>query len=154
MTLVFLLILTLAWVVIFFPQALRLKRSSPLPAAESFRKKLELLAPRPPERGRWVLMPDQPGRAERQAFRRAQARKKRVLEVLLGTVVLTFCGAFVWSPLWRVNLFVAATLAVYVVLLIGSRRQRQEALQKIKPLAPPTSELGDAPEEIRGAGEG
>lgn len=134
MTIVFLLILTLAWLVIFFPKVIRLRRSTPLPAAESFKRRLELLAPRPREAGRWVVMPEAPGRAQKQAFRRAQARKKAVLQILLGATLVTFLAGVFVDRAWPLHLACLGTTVTYVVALIGSRRKRHEALSKIKHL--------------------
>lgn len=140
MTLLFFLILTAAWVVIFFPKAIGARRRSPLPAAEIFKKRLELLAPHP-QRGRSVFMPEDPRQARRDALRRARSRKKKLLVLLLAAAVILLPASLVWPPLWKVQLSALGSLAAYVVILVGSRHRREEMSAKVKPL--PTTEPFD-----------
>lgn len=132
MTLLFFIILTAAWVLIFFPKLLGARRSSPLPAAEIFKKRLELLAPHPaPRGGRAIYLPQDPEQARRDALRRAVARKRKVFAVLLAATVASGALALLWPVLWRVHLGAAGLLFAYIAILVGSRRRRAEALAKV-----------------------
>lgn len=133
MTLVFFIILTIAWLVIFFPKVVRARRSSPLPAADLFKKRLELLAPRPADRGRWVMVPQAP-EAARTARRRSRERRKRVLHGSLLLCAATFAAALAGISSWMWFLGALAFLVTYVVLLVGLRRQQQSAVGKVAPL--------------------
>lgn len=135
MTLLFFIILTAAWLLIFFPKLLGARRRSPLPAAEMFKKRLELLAPHPaPRGGRAIYLPQDPEQARRDALRRAVARKRKVFAVLLGVTVASGTLALLWPVLWRVHLAGAGLLFAYVAILVGSRRRRDQALAKVERL--------------------
>ena len=61
MAALFLALLVLAWAGMLLPSALRARRRSPLGSTEGFRKKMDVIAPRP-SGGRWVVMPQSPDR--------------------------------------------------------------------------------------------
>lgn len=142
MTVVFLLLLGLAWVAVILPATLRASQATPLSATERFRRKMRLLAPRTPRRGprtprrgRWVVVPGSSDRLARSAFRRHQKRRRTIFEVLGVAVLSTFVAAVIGGgPLWELHLALDASLAFYVVLLLETKRRRTERVSKVATL--------------------
>lgn len=132
MILVFLLLLAAAWIGVFWPAVKRAKFDAPLSSAERFRRRLDLIAPRATEEGRWVLMPEHPDRLQRAAYRRGQRRRTRILIFLAvacaGTLVPAMASG---GGMWELQLACDASLALYVFLLLDAKKRRSERATKV-----------------------
>ncbi|CAN5551252.1 hypothetical protein BH24ACT26_BH24ACT26_16390 [soil metagenome] len=139
MTDFFLVFLGGAWLVVLWPRLRRAKRSTPLFTTERWRRGMELIAPRRGGSGRWIMAPGSSGAADRSArrsFRRTQRRRKRALLAVLATVPVSLIAALLLGgALWEIHLSSYAALAVYVALLVESKRRREESTTKVRSLA-------------------
>lgn len=139
MTVWFLVIVGLAWVGVFFPAAIRARETTPLTAAKRFKRGMDLIAPQVPARGgRWVVVPGARQQAAAHAFARSQARRRAILKALLVvTVVAGPLGLVFGGALGTLALLSSVSLAFYVALLLGTKRQREERSAKVKELTQP-----------------
>ncbi len=97
-------------------------------------------------------LPEEPQRARIDALRRARARKRKIFVVLLAATAASLPAALVWAALWRVHLVALVALMSYIVLLVGSRRRREDAARKIRPL--PAHHPHPAPYDVESASGG
>lgn len=133
MTFWFLGILGLAWLAVFLPAALRAREATPLSATQRFKRGMDLISPATPGRGRYVVVPKSSEEIRSRRFRRSQQRRKRILEVLLVSTAASFLLAvFFGGRMWNLNAALAVSLVLYVGLLIGTKRQREEATSKVR----------------------
>ncbi|MFN2488404.1 MAG: hypothetical protein ABR529_01430 [Actinomycetota bacterium] len=140
MTDFFLVFLGGAWLVVFWPSVIKAKRSTPLFTAESWRRRMQLMAPRGgAPSGRWVVAPRSSGAVDRTVRRsreRSQRRRIRLLVALALSIPTTLVAALVrGGGLWEVHLSTYALLAVYVAVLVEVRRGRDESARKVRALA-------------------
>ncbi|MBA2313665.1 MAG: hypothetical protein H0V97_12835 [Actinobacteria bacterium] len=139
MTRAFLAVLAIAWITIFLPALLRAGRKSPLSTAERFTRRMALMAPKS-TRGRWVVVPESSARLARVSYRRSrQARKRLFIGLLLAAVASGFAALLGAGAMWEVHLAVDASLALYVVLLIETKRRSEEQQRKVTRLQHPDS---------------
>jgi hypothetical protein len=140
----FLLLLGVAWVAVFLPAALRAREAAPLSATQRFKRRMDLIAPPGSGTGRWVVVPHSTNELRAARFRRTQQRRRKILEFLLGSSALSLVPALVLGGVFvRVGVAFATSLVVYVVLLIGTKRQRQEAAATVRSMErqrPPSAE--------------
>ena len=135
MTLFFLGLLALAWIAVFLPAVLRAREGAPMSTAERFRRKMSLIAPRGLP-GRWVVMPESRDRLAQSSYRRSQERRTKVLIGLIAAAVLTGVIALLTGGgSWEVHLGMDALLALYVALLLETKRRRDERATKLRSLA-------------------
>lgn len=122
---------------VFLPAALRARQETPLSAAERFKRRMELIAPRATGAGRWIVVPQSYDRLARSSFRRGQRRRRNILTVILGAaafsglLAIVAGGAFV-----EMHVGLDASLAVYVVLLLDAKKRRLERATKVRSIAP------------------
>ncbi|MGI8775714.1 MAG: hypothetical protein ACR2KQ_12050 [Actinomycetota bacterium] len=136
MTLVFFVVLALAWAAVFVPAAIRARQGTPYSSAERFKRGMDRIAPGFGSSGRWVVVPRVPGESRRRrSFARAQARRIRLLKALIGLVGVTLLlGVAVGGTMWKLHLVCLFALATYVAALVGAKRRRTETRTKIRPL--------------------
>lgn len=138
MTLILLVILTAAWIGVFWPAIRRAKFDAPLSSAERFRRRLDLIAPKATKEGRWVVMPEHPDRLQRAAFRRGQQRRARILVLLAAAAAATLLlAAVAGGAMWELQLACDASLALYVFLLLDTKKRRAERGTKVRQIARP-----------------
>jgi type IV secretory pathway protease TraF len=126
MTALFLVVLALAWAAVFFPSALRAWQRTPLSTAERFRRRMQLLAP-PAVRGRWVVIPEPPDRLAEASFRRGRLLRRRIFTFLIWSVVASnLIAILVGGSMWDVSLALDSSLALYVALLLETKRRVEE----------------------------
>lgn len=132
----FLVIVGLAWVAVFLPAAVRARETTPLTAAQRFKRRMDLIAPQVPRRGgRWVVVPEARAAARIEAFARSQARRRAILKFLaVGTIVTGPIGIFTSGLFSTLAMTFSVSLISYVVLLLGTKRQRQERSEKVRSL--------------------
>lgn len=128
--------LAVAWIAMAVPALLRARQSTPFAAAERWRHRLSLIAPRPSAGGRWVVVPSTYSPGAQEAFRRAQRRRLRLLVALavmtgLGLPIAVVAG----GPLWGAEALLGGWLATYVALLVVAKRRRIERRRKVTTLA-------------------
>lgn len=113
------------------PATMRARKSTPLSAVQSFKRRMDLIAPHS-SAGRWVLVPAANARYERRSFKRLQARRIRVFQFLLGAVVITLLAALYGGEgIWALQLVTDLGFIGYVVFLLESKRRRQEQIVKV-----------------------
>jgi hypothetical protein len=137
LTIWFLAFLAGASLAICIPAGVRARRNSPYSAAQLFKKRMSLVAPRS-RGGRWVIVPDNHDLAvERMAIRRARRRRKTVAAIL----VLTALGTGVWALVEKgvaieIHLVADAVLVFYIALVSETKRRRTERATKVRRLSP------------------
>jgi hypothetical protein len=146
LTIWFLAILGVAWIAVFVPAAIRARQTAPLPAAERFRKGMKMIAPSTPPKsrsqGRWVIVPGAQQLARSTAFRRSQARRRRALSILVVSSLVSLPVSVVLrGSAVTASLVVWGALFSYVVILLGTKRQREEQLEKVRPIAHESTEV-------------
>ena len=142
MTIILLVILTAAWIGVFWPAVKRAKFDAPLSSAERFRRRLDLIAPKATEEGRWIVMPESPDRLQRAAFRRGQQRRARILIFLAAAAAATLLLALVaGGAAWEIQLACDASLALYAFLLLDAKKRRSERAAKVRMIAQPSDEI-------------
>jgi len=130
----FLALLGFAWAVVVVPAAIRARQSEPLPSTERFKRSMQMLAPPSTPGGRWILVPESPQQAARNARRKMQARRRVVFEVLITATATSFLVAvMVRGVMWRVHAVSFALLFAYIVLLIALKTRSEEET-KVEPL--------------------
>lgn len=128
----FLLVLALAWIAVFLPAAMRARQNAPLSTADSFRRRMELIAPRA-SAGRWVVVPEAGDRLAGRSFRKGQRSRRNIFAFLLGAVLLSVGAAiFFGGALWELSLAFGASLALYISLLLEGKRRRVERGKKVR----------------------
>ncbi len=128
----FLLVLALAWIAVFLPAAMRARQNAPLSTADSFRRRMELIAPRA-SAGRWVVVPESGDRPAGRSFRKGQRSRRHIFAFLLGAVLLSVAAAiFFGGALWELSLAFGASLALYISLLLEGKRRRVERGKKVR----------------------
>ena len=138
MTLVFLVLLGLAWIAVFLPAAARARQGTPLSTAERFRRRMQLIAPPPASsRGRWIVVPESTDRLAYFSYRRAQERRRKIFLGLLTATSVLFLISLVSGALWSLTAMAVFALFSYVVLLIGAKRRSEDVRRKIQPLHRP-----------------
>lgn len=153
MTLLFLVLLGLAWIAVFLPAAARARQGTPLSTAERFRRRMQLIAPPPAgTKGRWIVVPESTDRLAYMSYRRAQERRRKIFLGLLCAA--TFCSSvsLVTGAMWSVTFSLGASLFAYVILLIGVKRKREDIHSKIKPLHRPASTRSRDLQPVRASG--
>jgi hypothetical protein len=132
LTILFLLLLGAAWATVFLPAVMRARQTTPLSSAERFKRRMQLIAPRASRTGRWVVVPEPYERIARSSFRRGQRRRTRILLFLGFSASLSGMVAIgVGGPMWEVHLLLLTSLAVYVTLLLETKRRRLERSAKV-----------------------
>ena len=168
MTSWFLAFLAVVWIAVFLPGAVRARRRTPLPAATRFKKAMGTIAPpRPPrhavqrpaaasgrDSGRWIIIPKASERMrQREAFRRAQIRRRRWFVVLVTAALGTAVAAFVYGETWlEIHLLADGILVFYAAVLFETKRRRDERSAKVRRIGGSQAERG-VPERIRAGGQ-
>jgi Flp pilus assembly protein TadB len=136
LTILFLAVLVMAWFALIIPAAWRARQTAPYSAAQGFKKRLDLIAPRTPRanaEGRWIVVPQSRDRLERAAYRRGQRRRRRILFALgAGVVVSAVTAAFVGGAVWELQVFLDISLGLYVALLLMAKRRRAELVRDFR----------------------
>lgn len=157
MTFWFLLIVGIAWVGVFVPAALRARETTPLSATRRFRTGMNKIAPATGRSGRWVVVPHVQN-ARARAFLRSQARRRRVLASLSVATGAAAPLALLFGGFWRtLTIVLGVTLVTYVTWLVGTKRQREEQLAKVRSIAPARPpkvdrDIFNEPSRMRAAG--
>ena len=137
MTATFLALLIVSWIAVFLPAALRAKHSTPLATSNRWRKRMAVMAPTGMP-GRWVVVPRPRGEGEevRSSYYRSQRQRRHLFVFLIAATVISgaFAVALRTASLWEVHLAFAGSLALYVLLLIRVKRQREERARKVESL--------------------
>jgi hypothetical protein len=136
LTILFLVVLVMAWFALIIPAAWRARQTAPYSAAQRFKQRLDLIAPRTPRatsQGRWIVVPQSRDRLERAAFRRGQRRRRRILLALIAGVGATgLTAAVVGGAVWDLQLFLDISLVLYIVLLVVAKRRRAELVKDFR----------------------
>jgi hypothetical protein len=133
----FLLFLSVAWVLLLWPAAVRARRATPLSTATRFKRRMTLIAPKAVRAGRWVLMPrSSSSDAEARGARmRVLRRRKQMFTTLLLAAPLITISAVVWEGwVWIAAICAAVVLAGYVSFLLISKR-RHDAARGVRSLS-------------------
>lgn len=105
---------------------MRAERTTPLSSAERWRRSLELIAPGRPRSGRYIVVPGTTGDLRREAFRRAQQRRKQLFVLLLWSAVISgVVAAVAGGSAWTVHAALDASLLGYVALLLERKNRRR-----------------------------
>lgn len=95
---------------------------------------MRLISPRT-SAGRWIVVPGARQRTEKQAFRRAQQRRKAILLGLIGIALVTGVWAVVaGGDGLEINLVADAAVAFYAALLLDVKKRRVERGVKVRRL--------------------
>jgi hypothetical protein len=149
-TAVFLALLAIAWIAVFLPAALRAQHSNPLKTSNLWRRRMAVIAPtshgkaagksgRGP--GRWVVVPatkrPQEDQTTQTPYYRSQRQRRHLFVFLLvATIVSGIAAVALRTPsMWEVHFAFAASLALYVLILIRVKERRAERAEKVRPLA-------------------
>ena len=152
MTLWFLAFLAVAWIVVYIPAAWRARQTSPFPAVQRFKRRMRLISPKT-SAGRWIVVPGARQRSARQAFHRAQQRRKAILLGLVCIAVATGVWAiFAGGEGLEINLVADAAATFYAALLLDAKRRRTERGVKVRPLQRPAPVESDYLEVIEAGG--
>lgn len=153
MTLVFLVLLGLAWAAVFLPAAARARQGTPLSTAERFRRRMQLIAPPPASsRGRWIVVPESTDRLAHFSYRRAQEKRRKIFLGLLTAASVLFLISLVSGALWSLTAVAGSTLFSYVVLLVGVKRRNEDIRRKIQPLHRPAADRRAEFQTMRASG--
>lgn len=137
MTFLFLGLLAAAWLAVILPAVLRARQTAPFTTAERFKRRLQLVAPRPSS-GRWVVVPESRTRLVHSSFRKGQQRRARILAWLVtASIVSAVVTVLSGGATFELHLAIDASLAIYVVLLLEAKKRRLERVTKVRPLARP-----------------
>ena len=150
MTLWFLAFLAVAWIVVYLPSVWRARQSSPLPAAQRFKRRMRMMSPRATaglSAGRWIVVPNRQEQLARRAAIHAQRRRTYVLSALVAAAI----GTGIWAVLEggvaiEVNLVVDAAAAFYVALLLDAKQKRAERALKVRALGRREARPAEHPE--------
>lgn len=153
MTLVFLVLLGLAWAAVFLPAAARARQGTPLSTAERFRRRMQLIAPPPASsRGRWIVVPESTDRLAYFSYRRAQEKRRKIFLGLLTATSVLFFVSLVSGALWSLTAVAGFALFSYVVLLVGVKRRSEDIRRKIQPLHRPAATQRSEFQSMRASG--
>lgn len=98
--------------------------------------------PKSRSQGRWVIVPGAQQQARSTAFKRSQARRRRALSILLLSSLVSLPVAVVLrGSAVTVSLVLWSVAFSYVVVLLGTKRQREEQLEKVRPISHESSEV-------------
>jgi hypothetical protein len=121
---------------ISIPAGIRARRSSPFSSAQTYKRRMSMIAPRS-RGGRWVVVPDGHSAAlQRVLARRSRRRQTRILFAL----ALMAIGSGAWavaggSVAWPVHLFIDFVFVTYAAVVIETRRRQAEQRRKVRSLA-------------------
>lgn len=133
----------LAWIAVFLPAWMRARQQAPFTATERFKRRMELIAPRP-RGGRWIVMPEPYDRLARASFKRGQRRRTRILMFLIFAVAMSLVvAAFAGHGWWSMQIALDFSLAIYVALLVEAKRRREEQRTKVRNIARPARRARD-----------
>lgn len=127
MTVLFLLLLAMAWAAVFVPAVIRARQQAPVSSTERFKRGMGVLATPQRNKGRWIIAPG----TRDTARRRRIARRRRLFMALSFAAGGTFLLAMLRSSLWDLHLLADAALVSYVVVLVALKRQEQEVREKV-----------------------
>jgi hypothetical protein len=132
-------LLASAWIAVFLPAIVRARQTTALSAAERWRRRMELIAPRHAQTrgaGRWILVPESKDDLARASFRKGQRRRRRILGAMILACVGSLSAAFVLNgTAWEVHLACDGSLVLYLALLMEAKRRRRERMHKVRSLA-------------------
>ena len=132
---------------VLLPATLRARQSAPLSATQRFKRRMRLIAPRTPRRGRWVVVPESTARLAKASFKKDQRRRKLILQGLLVAVVSSLIAALArGGGMWELHLATDASLVFYVALLLEAKRRRTERATKVASMQDRTR--GSAPRTL------
>ena len=98
-------------------------------------------------------MPESRDRLAQSSYRRGQQRRTKVLIGLAAAALLTGLAAlFTGGGGWEVHLGADALLALYVAMLLETKRRREERAVKLRSLG--SAPEGAARDHVRGSGSG
>jgi hypothetical protein len=97
---------------------------------------MDLIAPaHTPRAGRWVVVPAPTEILRNRHFVKIQRRRRRILEFLgIGSALSLVAALGFGGSLWPLTTAFLVSLSLYVVLLIGTKRQRIESAAKVRTL--------------------
>lgn len=127
MTLLFLVVLAMAWAAVFVPAAVRARQEAPVSSTERFKRGMGVLAGPQRRRGRWIITPGASDRARR----RTLDRRRKLFTALVFAASMSFALALVRSSLWDLNLIFDAALVTYSVVLISLKRQQEQSRRTV-----------------------
>lgn len=122
----FLVVLVLAWVVIYLPAASRIRGREPLKSAETFKRGLEVIGPAGPKPAKKESLASSlpvrvlPARAALFAV---------LLTLALGSSVI---AALKGGELWELHLAADACLALFVAWLLEEKHQRRKRVRDLR----------------------
>ncbi len=107
----------------------------PLTTAERFKRRMQLIAPRPMPGvygNRWIIVPENSDALANVSFERGQRRRRGILYFLLTAITVSLLLApFVGVPAWRVAAAFGTSMVLYVVLLLDAKRRRSLARNRV-----------------------
>jgi hypothetical protein len=133
--------LAFAWIMVMLPAMIRARDSAPLIAAKRWRRRMNLISPRPSNAGRWVVVNSTHCNAHprfRLALvqRRRQRRRRRLLLFLvLAAAASGAYAALRGGPWLEINLAIDAVLGLYLIGLRETTRRQLERTRKVRPIA-------------------
>ena len=141
MTALFLVVLVLAWLVVFLPSTTRAGHRAPLTSTERFKRDLETIAL--PRHSVAVAL----SLSSRRTLN-IRALRLALFVFMCTCVVITFGGFFVrGSSVLEAHLLADASLLLYVSWLLEEKRKRPRKMIKRAP-APPLLEDGVSPRTV------
>ncbi|HET7481970.1 MAG TPA: hypothetical protein VFK89_03845 [Actinomycetota bacterium] len=137
----FLAFLAGASLAVMVPAGVRSRRSSPYSAAQTFKKRMALMAPRG-RGGRWVVVPELHVVDRSRPATRPLTRRRMRVGVLLGIGVV---ATAVWAvttggAALPVHVAVDAVCAIYVALVYRADRRSRERRRKVHHMPRPYGE--------------
>lgn len=124
----FLVVLVLAWVVIYLPAASRLRAREPFESAETFKRGLEVIGPvghKPAKKERVPLGSSSPVRV--------LPARSALFAVLLALVLASsVIAALKGGELWELHLAADACLALFVAWLLEEKHQRRRRVRDLR----------------------
>ena len=124
MTALFMVVLVLAWLVVFLPSTTRARHRAPLTSTERFKRDLETIAfPRHPLALAMSLSP--------QRSLNVRALRLCLFLFMCGCVTLTFAGFFVrGGSVLEAHLLADAALLLYVAWLLEEKKKRPRRVSR------------------------
>ena len=90
---------------------------------------------------------------QREAFRRAQSRRRRWFVVLVTAALASAAAAFVYGETWlEIHLLADGILVFYAAFLFETKRRRDERTAKVRRIGRSRAERG-MPERIHAGGQ-
>lgn len=132
----FLAFLVGASLAVSIPAGLRARRASPFSSAQTYKRRMSMMAPRS-RGGRWVVVPDGYSAAQQRALTRRSRRRQ--VRILLTLVVMTIASG-TWAVLggtagWPVHFAINFVFVAYAIVVIETRRRQAEQRRKVRSLA-------------------